>query len=429
MTVLPVEIGAAAAAAFLVGAALAWAATRSVQARLEERYFSVERRAVEAEARSFDLDSKRVAAERDAAALRATLEESKTSQTNALEALLERAKNELRDATAARAGERVEQLVKPLHQKLTEFDAIVREVEKQRVGHHEGMKEQITGLLQRTEKLETAANALTTQTSSLASALRDPRARGRWGEIQLRKVLEMAGMLDYCDFGEQQTVLLDEGRGRPDVTVNLPGNRRIFVDAKVPLDRFLDSLEAGSEDARHALLREHAKLLRDHVILLGRRGYAQADGSAELVVMFVPGEGSLSAALHEDPALIENALDNGVLVASPLTLIALLRSYALGWQAVRQEENAERIAAVAHDLYDAVRIFAEHLARLGETLGKSVETYNKAVGSLERNVLPKGRKIKELGSLADDELAPAEPLTIEVRQITAIDARASKGSA
>jgi DNA recombination protein RmuC len=379
--------------AFLLGALLVWLTMRTAQARLEERCFAAERHAIEAGDRGAD----------------------------AVDALIERTKNELREATVKSAGERIEALVTPLREKLTEFDAVVRDVEKQRVGHHEGLKAQITGLLQRTENLENAANALRSQTSSLASALRDPRARGRWGEIQLRRVLELAGMLDYCDFAEQQTVLLDDGRGRPDVTVNLPGGKRIFVDAKVPLDRFLEASEAADEAARAVLLREHAKLVRDHAISLGRRGYTQADGSAELMAMFVPGEGSLSAALHENPSLIEEALDNGVLVASPLTLIAILRSYALGWQAVHQEENAKRIAEVAHDLYEAVRVFAEHLSRVGDSLGKSLEAYNKAIGSLERNVLPKGRKLKELGSFDEDELAPAEPLALEPRTITAAE--------
>ncbi len=383
------------ALAFCLGALIMWLAMRVKQARLEEQIGAAERHSVEADARA----------------------------TTAIDALIERTKNELREATVNSAGERIDALVTPLKERLAEFDAVVRDVEKQRVGQHEGLKAQIAGLLARTENLENAANALRSQTSSLASALRDPRARGRWGEIQLRRVLELAGMLDYCDFAEQQTVLLDDGRGRPDVTVNLPGGKRIFIDAKVPLDRFLEAGEESDESARASLLHEHAKLVRDHAISLGRRGYTQAGGSAELMAMFVPGEGSLSAALHENPSLIEEALDHGVLIASPLTLIAILRSYALGWQAVRQEENANRIAEVARDLYEAVRVFAEHLARVGDSLGKSLDAYNKAVGSLERNVLPKGRKLKELGAFGEDELAPAEPLALEPRPITAPELR------
>lgn len=396
----PLLVAVPSALAFCLGVLLAWLATRAGRARLEERCLAAERHAIEAGDRA----------------------------TEAVDALIERTKNELREATVKSAGERVEALVTPLRERLTEFDAIVREVEKQRVGQHEGLKEQISGLLARTEHLENAANALRSQTSSLASALRDPRARGRWGEIQLRRVLELAGMLDYCDFAEQQTVLLDDGRKRPDVTVNLPGGKRIFIDAKVPLDRFIEASEATDDGARAALLREHARLVRDHAIALGRRGYTQAEGSAELMAMFVPGEGSLSAALHENPALVEEALDNGVLVASPLTLIAILRSYALGWQAVRQEENALRIAEVAHDLYEAVRVFAEHLAKVGDSLGKSLESYNKAVGSLERNVLPKGRRLKELGAFGDAELSAAEPLALEPRPMTAAELRPPQGT-
>jgi DNA recombination protein RmuC len=393
-------IAVPAALAFCLGALLVWLAMRAPYARLEERCSSAERHAIEAGDRG----------------------------SEAVDALIERTKNELREATVRSAGERVEAVVTPLRERLAEFDAAVRDVEKQRIGQHEGLKEQISGLLARTEHLENAANALRSQTSSLATALRDPRARGRWGEIQLRRVLELAGMLDYCDFAEQQTVLLDDGRGRPDVTVNLPGGKRIFVDAKVPLDRFIEASETSDDAVRATLLREHARLVRDHAIALGRRGYTQANGSAELVAMFVPGEGSLSAALHENPSLFEEALDHGVLVASPLTLIAILRSYALGWQAVHQEENAKRIAEVARDLYEAVRVFADHLERVGDSLGRSLESYNKAVGSLERNVLPKGRKLKELGSFGEDDLAAAEPLVLEPRPITAAELRPNSDS-
>jgi len=243
--------------------------------------------------------------------------------------------------------------------------------------------------------------------------------------MQLHNVVDVAGMLDYCDFEEQLTVVVDETRVRPDMSVRLPNNGRIFVDAKVPLDRFLDAIETNDEPTRRALLREHAKTLRDHAAALAKRNYHTADSSADLVVMFVPGESFLSAACHENPKLIEDAVGFGVLIASPLTLIALLRSYAVGWQAVRQEENAKHIAALAQEFYERVCIFAEHLQNIGVSLGKSLETYNRAVGSLERNVLPQGRRLKELGRFTDD-LPEARALPTDIRPITALDAAAPR---
>jgi DNA recombination protein RmuC len=354
----------------------------------------------------------------------ARLEERLTAtrdQSHVVEALIERTKNELRDATATRASERVGELVAPIAQKLIEFDSLVRDLETKRSADAGGLKEQIASLLSRAEKLEIATSQLSTHTSTLVSALRDPKTRGRWGEMQLHNVVDVAGMLDYCDFDEQLTVVVDESRVRPDMTVRLPNNGRIYVDAKVPLDRFLDAVETNDETVRRALLKDHAKSLRDHASALAKRNYGGAEGAADLVVMFVPGESFLSAACHENPKLIEDAVNLGILIASPLTLIALLRSYAVGWQAVRQEENAKHIATLAQEFYESVCTFAEHLQNIGGSLGKSLDAYNKAVGSLERNVLSKGRRLKELGRFTED-LPEAKTLVAEVRQITALDA-------
>src|SRR5690348_11233952 len=230
-------------------------------------------------------------------------------QEKAIEALLERAKNELRDATATRAGERVGELVSPVTQKLGEFDRLLGE------------------LLGRTHQLENATANLTTQTSTLVTALRNPTSRGKWGEMQLRNVVEKAGMLPHCDFTEQQTVALDAARVRPDMTVNLPGDRCVFVDAKAPLDAMQAALEAHDDESRKRMVKQHARALRDHVDSLARRGYQTAKGSADFVVMFVAGEAFLSSACNEDPALIDYAMDKGVLVTGPLALISLLRSF------------------------------------------------------------------------------------------------------
>ena len=358
----------------------------------------------------------------ESAALRATLSESHRTGEATIEALLERTKNELRETTAARASERVNELVAPVSQKLGEFEKLMREIESGRKLDAGGLKEQLSGLLRRTEQLETAAVHLTTQTSSLVSALRNPTTRGKWGEVQLRRVVELAGMEPYCDFSEQQTFDSEEGQGRPDMTVVLPGNSVIFVDAKVPLAAFLEAIDAQEEAPRRERLRAHAQAMKLHVDALVRKNYQRASGSADFVVMFVPGEAFLSAACTENPDLIEYGAAKGVYIASPLTLIALLRSYALGWQQRQQEENAKKIAEVGRELYERVRVFASHLTTIGASLQKAVSAYNGAVGSLESRVLPQGRKLKEVAALPDAELPDMHAIEVAPREITALGA-------
>lgn len=324
-----------------------------------------------------------------------------------------------RDSFLALANERFTAVVSPVQQKLAEFDALVKEIEAKRIGAYEGLKEQIGGLIERSGKMETAASQLT-------SALRNPTTRGKWGEVQLRRVVELAGMEGYCDYDEQQTFDVGEERGRPDMTVALPGNSKIFVDAKVPLNAYLDAVESSDETVRRDRFRAHASAFKGHVDLLARRNYQRADGSADFVVMFVPGEAFLSAACTENPDLIEYGASKSVYIASPLTLMALLRSYALGWQQRRQEENAKQIAEAARVLYDRVRSFASHFANIGANLSKSIDAYNKAVGSMESRVLPQGRKIKELASLPDAELPDIAAVEIAPRDVTALDAQPSK---
>ncbi len=353
--------------------------------------------------------------------LRATLAESQRAQEHAVEALLERAKNELRDATAHRASERVGELVAPVAQKLLEFDRLLQELEAKRQHEAGSLRAQIDNLLGRAEKLENATTNLTTQTSTLVTALRNPASRGRWGEMQLRNVVEKAGMLVHCDFSEQQTVALEEARVRPDMTVNLPGERFVFVDAKAPTDSMQAALEASDDETRRRLVKQHARSLRDHADALARRGYQTAKGSADYVVMFVPGEAFLSAACNEDPGFIEYALDKNVLVAGPLSLISLLRTFAMGWQAVRQEENAKRIATIGKVLYERALKFSEHLLELRRALEKSVTAFNGAVGSYETKLLPQGRRLKDEVSLGGDDPFEIPPIDVVPRDVTAID--------
>ncbi|HKU82027.1 MAG TPA: DNA recombination protein RmuC [Candidatus Tumulicola sp.] len=355
-----------------------------------------------------------------AAADRAQLAHEKT-----IEALIERAKNELRDATASRASERVGELVAPVAQKLHEFDRLMQDLEAKRRHDAGSLRAQIDQLLGRAEKLQDATVSLTTQTSTLVTALRNPASRGRWGEMQLRNVVEKAGMLPYCDFAEQQTVALEEARVRPDMTVNLPGDRIVFVDAKAPTDSMQAALEAPDDDARRTLVKRHARALRDHVDALARRNYRAAKGSADYVVMFVPGEAFLGAACSDDPALMEYALDKGVLVAGPLALIGLLRTFAMGWQAVRQEENAKRIADIGKVLYERAVKFSEHLLELRRHLERSVNAFNGAIGSYESKLLPQGRRLKDEGALGGGELAEIPPIDVVPRAVTALDTAAA----
>lgn len=357
----------------------------------------------------------------------------RTLQRAHVETIAERLKNELhesnsriaetqRDTFLSLANERFSAVVAPVQQKLSEFDALVKEIEKDRIGAYQGLREQITGLIERSGKMETAA-------SQLSSALRNPTTRGKWGEMQLRRVVELAGMEAYCDYNEQQTFDVGEERGRPDMTVALPANSKIFVDAKVPLNAYLDAAETAEETLRREKMRAHASAFKNHVDLLARRNYQRVDGSADFVVMFVPGEAFLSAACTENPDLIEYGAGKGVYIASPLTLMALLRSYALGWQHRQQEENAKKIAEAAKILYDRLRTFVGHFTTIGASLQKANEAYNKAVGSMESRVLPQGRKIKELASLPDAELPELTAIETAPREITALDAESAPSRA
>ncbi len=348
-------------------------------------------------------------------------DEAQQSQHNAVEALLERVKNDLRESTASRATERVGEIVAPIAQKLSEFDRLVREIETKRNEDTGNLKAQIANLLTRADKIETAAVALSNQTSTLVTALKSPATRGKWGEIQLRNVVEKAGMLQHCDFAEQQTIAVESGRARPDMTINLPGDRKVFVDAKAPTDALQAAFEAVDDDARRELVRRHAKALQEHVDALAKRNYHGSEGSADFVIMFVPGEAFLSAACNENPTLIEYALDKGVLVTGPLSLISLLRSFAMGWQAIKQEENAKRIAAIGRELYERTTKFAEKLSRIGQSLERSVGAYNEAIGSYESRLLPQGRKLKDEAALPGDELQEIAVIDLNPRAITSLE--------
>ncbi|MHB8148027.1 MAG: DNA recombination protein RmuC [Vulcanimicrobiaceae bacterium] len=431
MTANPVAIAIIALCiGFAIGALVLRVLSQSQIVRTQERLTAAVSRADEAQQRVLREEQLRSDAERTASAalaqaagLQATLAETSEKQQHAIEALLERTKTELRETTASRASERVGELVAPITQKLTEFDAFVREIESKRNADTGGLKEQIASLLSRAEKLELTTAQLSSHTSTLVTALRNPATRGKWGEIQLRNVVEKAGMLSYCDFEEQQQVVLETGSLRPDMTINLPGNRRVFVDAKTPIDSLQAAFEESDEATRRALTRQQARALAEHVDALSKRNYHTAEGSADFVILFIPGEAFLSAALNENPALIEYALDKGVLIAGPLSLISLLRSFAMGWQAVKQEENAKRIAVIGRELYERTTRFAERLVNIGKNLERTVGAFNESVATYEGRLLPQGRKLKEDAAFATDDLPDIATIDVAPRNITAIDAR------
>jgi DNA recombination protein RmuC len=321
-------------------------------------------------------------------------------------AFLEQAKLAFGELQTAASGDlelrkqAVEQLVAPIRTSLEKVDSKLQAFDVSRAESHGAME----ALMQ---SMAEAQKTLTSETATLVAALRQPQGRGQWGELQLKRVVELAGMLEHCDFATQHTVEGEDGTQRPDLIVRLPGDKVVVVDAKAPLSAYLDATNADTEAARSAFLDQHAKQVRHHVTQLSRRDYANAvSETPDFVVLFLPGEAFFAAACQRDPSLLDYAVSKGVVPASPTTLITLLKAVNFGWQQERIARNAEEIRDLGVALYDRMATLAEHLVKVRRGLEGAVRSYNDAMGSIERRVLPTARRFRDLGLAGRREIGP-----------------------
>lgn len=334
-----------------------------------------------------------------AQALQANAQQFLAEARKALDVVLAEAKGDL-----GKREEAIKGLVQPVAESLRQYETHVQAIERARQSAYGTLQEQV-------RQLADTHRGLQQETHKLVTALRDPKVRGRWGELALRRTVELAGMVEHCDFEQQVSFDAEESRLRPDLVVRLPGGRSVAVDAKAVLDAYLDAVAAPDDGARATQLKRHAAQVRSRMKELASKSYWDRLGSSpEFVVLFLPGEAFFSAALEADPTLIEDAIAQKIILASPTTLIALLRAIAHGWRQAQMIENADRISALGRELYDRLHLFVEHFEKVGGSLGGAVNAYNRAVGSLESRVLSSGRKLAELGAGSGDELPRPEPV-------------------
>lgn len=346
----------------------------------------------------------RARAAADIARLEATL-----AATQAGEGRLEQSMRALSYEATAQSQEAVARAVAPLHDTLRRYEQRVAELERDRVDAYAELREQV-------RSMSAVSGELRTETKQLVAALRAPQVRGRWGEHQLRRIVEAAGMLEHCDFSEQVTAATDHQGVRPDLVVRLHGGRTVVVDAKAPFDAYLTAMEARDERGRDTHLDAHARHLRAHVDGLAAKSYWSAfDQTPEFVVLFVPADPFLDVALQRDPSLLEHAFARNVVLATPATLVALLRTVAYSWRQEALARNAATVHSLARELYGRLSTLGDHVSKLGSSLSGAVTAYNRAVGSLEARVLVSARKLAELG-VSDDELAAPAQVELAPRQ-------------
>ena len=409
-----VTLAAGAAIGAVLGALVAWLAARPAVARLQSELDK--ERAVHAERVSAYQQAHQQAEGQLREAFQALSADALKTNN---EAFLHLAETRLTQARAEATGDiearkkAIEHLLEPMAKTLDQVDREIKESERRRV--QSGAE-----LIQQIASLDTTGKDLRSQTARLVDALKRPGVRGRWGELQLKRVIELAGMIEHCDFEEQQTLTGDERRLRPDVIVRLPGGKHVVIDAKAPLDAYLKALDAPDETTRQALLADHAKQVRVHLTQLAAKGYAaHVQPGPDFVVMFLPGEMFFSAALEQDPSLIEFGAQQNVFPASPTTLITLLRAVAYGWQQEAQAENAQKISELGRNLYESIRTLAGHFDDVGGRLKASLDAYNRAVGSLEGNVLVKARRFKDLQAANGDDIPKLDPIDRVPRMLQA----------
>jgi DNA recombination protein RmuC len=380
-----------------VGATVAWlAAARRWEGKVREAAVRMEER------------------ERSFSEQRVLLESSERKLADTFKSLAADALEAANHSFLTLADQKLGSVIGPVHESLGKLDHEIREIEGARRQAYGALGEQISSLI-------TAQKELRSEASNLSRALRAPSVRGRWGEIQLKRVVEMAGMLERCDFFQQESASNDDGKLRPDLRVQLPGGKNIIVDAKVPLQAYLEALEAPTEEARQEKLKQHAQQVRAHMTALGSRFYwDQFQPTPEFVILFLPGEPFFSAALEQDPSLIEQGVTQRVILATPTTLISLLRAVSYGWRQEQLAENAQRISEMARELADRFATMVEHLRRVGTSLKSSVGAFNDAVGSFEGRVMPWARRFRELGVVGKKELGELEKIDLVPREAAVI---------
>lgn len=424
----------------VVGGGLVWMVARShFRALAKAERGTLELRVLAAEAVQDELRKQVSAAELEVSELRASLDTERVARAHAearlgdqerladsfkalsgdalrtnSESFLQLAREALHAVVSEARGdldrrhEAIGAVVRPLEETLGRYEVAVREMERAREQAYGGLKSHL--------------ESLSRETGSLVTALRTPQVRGRWGEITLQRVVELSGMSAHCDYVEQATLNSETGRRRPDMIVRLPAGRHLVVDAKVPLTAYLDAMDAATDPDRRVALERHAAQIRAHMNQLSGKAYwADLGLTPELTVMFIPGESFFAAAVDLDRTLIEDAMGKGVVLATPTTLIALLRAVAYGWRQERIAASAQQISELGRQLYERLRLLAGYFEDLGDKIGKATEAYNRVIGSMESRILPAARRFKDLGAGTGEEIPTLDPVDQAIRQLNAND--------